>query len=145
MTEEKVTKSILRLLVEKGWEIVSYDFPQSGTGTCLHPNIRKGKTDKIWIPDIITTKNNICLIFENKNRLYPQDFEKLERISTSNEYSNDLAKLIGDQNNYSIFYGVGLPMTCLKKIETLSSKVDFILGVNEDGTITKVTQTEFDL
>lgn len=42
MNEEKVTKCLLKWLIDNGWEIVCYDFPQSGTGRLLHPN--KGRS-----------------------------------------------------------------------------------------------------
>ena len=38
MTEESVTKSILKWLMQNNWIIVCFDFPQSGTGHFLHPN-----------------------------------------------------------------------------------------------------------
>ena len=41
MTEEMVTKSILKWLIQLHWKIVCYDFPQSGTGYFLHPNNSK--------------------------------------------------------------------------------------------------------
>lgn len=47
MTEEQVTKAILQYLQNKGWHIVCFDFPQSGTGRVLHPNNADGEKIKI--------------------------------------------------------------------------------------------------
>ena len=38
MKEEQVTKAVLKWLIANKWEIVCFDFPQSGTGRILHPN-----------------------------------------------------------------------------------------------------------
>lgn len=38
MSEEQVTKLILEWLLNKKWNIIAFDFPQSGTGIYLHPN-----------------------------------------------------------------------------------------------------------
>lgn len=37
ISEEKVTINIIKWLKENDWEIICYDFPQSGTGIMLHP------------------------------------------------------------------------------------------------------------
>ena len=46
MREEKVTISILKWLKKNDWKIISYDFPQSGTGLLIHPNSTIGRTSK---------------------------------------------------------------------------------------------------
>jgi len=68
MKEEKVTKNILAWLESNGWEIISYDFPQSGTGVLLHLNSDK-RTEKNKggiIPDIIAVKNKIGVFMESE-------------------------------------------------------------------------------
>ena len=87
--EEEVTKRILKWLVETGWEIICFDFPQSGTGRQLHPNIRTNQTDGVIIPDIVAIKNGTVLDFENKDRFVLEDFEKILMLRTSNNYSDD--------------------------------------------------------
>lgn len=49
MTEEQVTKALLQHLTDNGWHIVSFDFPQSGTGKVLHPNNADGEKIKIQL------------------------------------------------------------------------------------------------
>ena len=46
MNEEEVTKSILSKLRSDSWTIISFDFPQSGTGKTLHPNESSNKNEQ---------------------------------------------------------------------------------------------------
>lgn len=81
MTEEQVTKSLLHYLTDNGWHIVCFDFPQSGTGRILHPNNANSQKNKdSIIPDIVAVKNNISLFFENKDRYYFPDYEKVNEF-----------------------------------------------------------------
>ncbi len=71
MREEKVTIHILNWLEANEWKIICYDFPQSGTGILIHPNIKETKTTKNKggvIPDIIAVKMETAVFFE-KTRL----------------------------------------------------------------------------
>ena len=55
LKEAKVTVNILNWLEQEGWEIICYDFPQSGTGIMLHPNNQEGSKSKNQdgiIPDL---------------------------------------------------------------------------------------------
>ena len=87
MKEEDVTKAIIKKLVSAGWEIICYDFPQSGTGRVLHPNDRDSKTLGAIIPDIVAIKAGIVLDFENKDRFVLSDFEKIDNLRNSEDYS----------------------------------------------------------
>ena len=93
MTEEQVTKTVLDWLIGNNWEIITYDFPQSGTGKYLHPNKeirnRETKNEKSFIPDIVAVRNTTALFFENKNRFFLDDFIKLKNIREDNIYSDD--------------------------------------------------------
>lgn len=88
MREERVTINILNWLEENGWQIVCYDFPQSGTGILLHSNgdNRTEKNKGGIISDIIVVKKDIALFFENKDRFYQPDFDKLLEIKTENNF-----------------------------------------------------------
>ena len=47
MREEFVTINIIKWLKNYNWDIVCYDFPQSGTGVMIHPNtIKKDSKNK---------------------------------------------------------------------------------------------------
>ncbi len=138
MKEEDVTKAILMKLVSTGWEIVCYDFPQSGTGRVLHPNDRESKTLGAIIPDIVAIKDGVVVDFENKDRFVLSDFEKIDNLRHSTEYSESWNLLLAGYQYSHIYYGVGMPMsdTNYSKAEEYRSKVDFIVYLNEDGSLT---------
>lgn len=138
MKEEDVTKAILMKLVSTGWKIVCYDFPQSGTGRVLHPNDRESKTLGAIIPDIVAIKDGVVVDFENKDRFVLSDFEKIDNLRHSTEYSESWNLLLAGYQYSHIYYGVGMPMsdTNYSKAEEYRSKVDFIVYLNEDGSLT---------
>jgi len=111
MTEEQVTKEILSWLIHNKWKIVTFDFPQSGTGKYLHPNkvSRENQTKnlKAFIPDIVAVKEDKALFFENKNRFFLDDFKKLHDIKTIDNYSESINKLLTSHPVTNIFYGIG--------------------------------------
>src|SRR3989344_169986 len=96
MTEEQVTKAILKWLVENKWKIICYDFSQSGTGKVLHHNerISGNKNKSSLIPDIVAIKNDQVVFIENKDRFELSDVEKLNRDKIKNNYSESIKKLL---------------------------------------------------
>ena len=138
MREEDVTKSIIKRLLSTGWEIICYDFPQSGTGRVLHPNDRDSKTLGAIIPDIVAIRDGIVLDFENKDRFVLSDFEKIANLRHSTDYSKSWELLLSGCQYSHIYYGVGIPMndTNYSKAEENRDKVDFIVYLNEDGSLT---------
>ena len=137
MREEKVTITMLKWLQSNDWQIVCFDFPQSGTGVSLHPNqdIReKTKNKGAIIPDIIANKNGKSLFFENKDRFVLSDFEKVNHIKLSGEYSNSLTDLLKNYPTDTIYYGIGLPFskTLENKLIKYESLVDFIVSVSQN-------------
>lgn len=137
MTEEQVTKALLSWLKEGGWDIVCFDFPQSGTGKPLHPNDRTSKTKGIIIPDIIAVKDGIVIDFENKDRFVLSDVEKVKMLRETDEYSNDLNRLLKGHVYSSIYYGIGMPYSekNLLKAEAHLTEVDFAVFLKEDGSV----------
>lgn len=135
--EEDITKFLLDWLEEKGWTILCFDFPQSGTGIAIHPNDRKTKNKGTFIPDIVAHKGDIVLFFENKDRFVMDDFTKIERLRTTEEYSNDISALLMQVNYKTILYGVGLPESesTIAHIKDNIAMVDFAILVNETGII----------
>lgn len=132
MTEEQLTKHILKWLIASKWEIISFDFPQSGTGIMLHSNTESNhKNKKGIIPDIITVKDNICLFFENKDRFYYQDFEKQNELITGDEYKDSINRILKNYYINNIYYGIGLPSK-IKEDNLIENKdlVDFIVTVD---------------
>lgn len=142
MTEEQVTKALLKWLTERGWQIVSFDFPQSGTGRVLHPDhAEREKSKGSFIPDIVAVKNHISLFFENKDRFYFPDYFKVHELIVNNRYSNAIDNLLADYEIARIYYGIGSPTECRKGMES-ADLVHFLLGVNADRSITILSNPE---
>ena len=139
MTEEEITKAILNWLENKGWRIISFDFPQSGTGVPLHPNeeIRETKNKGSFIPDIVAIKDNTVVFFENKDRFELSDFEKVSELRTTIDYSKSIKKHLNGFTYVNIFYGVGLAHTdnTSKKTEENKNKIEFAIFVLPDRSI----------
>ena len=134
MREEKVTINIMEWLEKNKWKIICYDFPQSGTGILLHINdqFRNGKSKDGIIPDIIAVKNNIALYFENKDKFYEPDFEKIYKIKTELKYSESINELLKNYNIKHIYYGIGFPYIRkeIEKSKSLFDKIDFLICVS---------------
>ena len=124
MTEEQVTKALLQYLTDNGWHIVCFDFPQSGTGRVLHPNNADGEKNKdSIIPDIVAVKNNISLFFENKDRFYYPDYQKVNGLIVDNQYTTAISTLLNEYAVKNIYYGIGLPTIKHKKKSQNSATV----------------------
>lgn len=139
MTEEQLTKTILNWLEKDGWNIVCFDFPQSGTGVSLHPNeeIRTTKNKGAIIPDIVAIKGDIVVFFENKDHFSMEDFLKVEQLRKSPDYSNSIKNLLRDLIHTKIFYGVGLPFTnnIHNKTKENINRIDFAVFVSANKSI----------
>ena len=139
MREEKVTISILKWLEKNDWEIISYDFPQSGTGILLHKNSISGhhKNKGGIIPDIIAKKSNTVVYFENKDRYYADDFTKIQDLKVKKEYSEALTNLLGSLTQITIYFGIGIPAlpSEIKKCLLSSEKIDFLISVKDNYSI----------
>ena len=141
MTEEKITKAVIGWLQENGWEIVCFDFPQSGTGRVLHPNagVRENTKNKGGIiPDIVAVRGGIAVFFENKDRYLHSDFKKVQNLCSTNDYSDAIDALLSDHRIQSITYGVGGPdeTTFIDRAFQSRDMIDFI--VVTDGVTAKV-------
>ena len=137
MTEEDVTKGIMKWLTERGWSIICYDFPHSGTGRQLHPNGSTDKTAGIVIPDIVAYRDGIVLDFENKRTFTQSDFGKVRFLRSTNNYSKAWANLLQGFPHHVIYYGIGLPYAPrnIQKSKNLLDMTDFVAFIKEDGTM----------
>ena len=137
MNEERVTKSLLKWLTDNEWEIVCYDFPQSGTGIMLHKDLLIAEKNKEGIiPDIVAVKDSICLFFENKDRFYYKDYLKANSLITNDDYKGAIENLLSSYVVSKIYYGIGLPAKRHSRRSKESAYlVDFIIGVNDDYSI----------
>lgn len=139
VTEEQVTKAILDWLEANGWEIICFDFPQSGTGISLHPNeeLRTTKNKGAFIPDIVAINNGTVIFFENKDRFVLDDFIKVQNLKQRNDYSTSIEKMLKDFSYSKIFFGVGLAHSDIAEQKTKDhlDKIDFSVFFHQDNTI----------
>lgn len=136
MTEEQVTKFFLRELSAHGWQIVTFDFPQSGTGTQLHPDGSTSKTEGILIPDIVAVKGHICTYWENKNRTYLPDFLKIEAVRLHNDYTEAFARLLEGFSIGKMYCGIGLPAkTVTRNAIQHQAMTDFVFGIRDGAAV----------
>lgn len=143
MTEETVTKVILNWLSDNGWDIICFDFPQSGTGHFLHPNGSSEKNKDSMNPDIVAVKDGVCVFFENKSYFYYPDFEKVKGLRTDNHYSESIEQLLASYHIRKIFYGIGYPSSVHKrKAKESLDMVDFVIGVEDYREITVLYDKE---
>ena len=128
MTEEQITLILIEWLEQKDWSIVSFDYPESGTGTRIAPDEKIGcEESDSFIPDIVAVKRQIAVFFENKDRFYKSDFEKVEVLKKSDCYKKGINDLLKDFLVKNIFYGIGLITEETEKIEQNKNKTDFIV------------------
>jgi hypothetical protein len=139
LTEEQVTKTILNWLESAGWQIVCYDFPQSGTGRPLHLNSEKrsGKNLGAIIPDIVAVKNRKAVFFENKDRYVDADVVKFTRLK-SGDYSEAISNLLQNNPADTIYFGIGIPASESPRLkERLNTgMIDFSVFVNSSMAVT---------
>ena len=137
MTEERVTKLIIQYLIDSAWEIVAYDFPQSGTGKMLHPDDSISEKNKGGIiPDIVAVKDGICLFFENKDRIVFDDFNKINALRSENAYTKAIAAMLTEYSIQQIFFGIGIPtIKWIPHRNVPLDLVDFVMAVTADGDV----------
>ena len=140
MREESVTKKIIKYLKKNNWEIIAFDFPQSGTGVMILPdNNTSSKNKESIIPDIIAYKDKTCVFFENKDRFVKSDFDKVNDLIQNNKYINNINKFLSKYELKNIYYGIGLPYYVkTDNILEHSQLVDFVLKISEDESVEKV-------
>lgn len=138
LTEEQITKATLTWLESNDWEIICYDFPQSGSGISLHPNddFRSSKNKESIIPDIVAFKNKTVVLLENKNRFYLNDFLKLQHLKNTTDYSHSIGALLSNYDYTKIYYGVALPDNTKTQLNIKNNldKIDFAILVDNNLT-----------
>lgn len=139
MTEEFVTLSILKFLKGNGWEIVCFDFPQSGTGLQIRPSAdflnKKGETPGVIIPDILAVRGTTAIYMENKDRFVLSDFRKLEFIKSSGAYAEGFTKALHPHKAEAMIYGAGLPAVAKEIARAVLQPHDFLFAVHENGGV----------
>ena len=136
LTEERITRRMLSWLKDEGWVIVSYDYPQSGTGYSLHSKDRVDGSKNIGaiIPDIVAVKSGIAIFFENKVEFNIVDIEAIIALRGSGLYDKSISILLNPFKPINkIQFGVALKESPknLNKIIGHQSSLDFAFLVNE--------------
>ena len=87
---------MLSWLKDEGWTIVSYDYPQSGTGYSLHSRDRVDGSKNIGaiIPDIVAARNGTAIFFENKVDFNIIDIESIASLKRSGLYDESISALL---------------------------------------------------
>ncbi len=144
MNEGKVTKTIIKHLKSKGWEILCFDYPQSGTGRNFKPSehylSEAGNKNKAHIiPDILAVKNGVLLFFENKSYFYYDDFTKVNNLINNDCYDESIDEFL-DSLNVTVnkkYYGIGCvdDVKFYNKAKIHYPLTDFVVTVNENDFI----------
>lgn len=137
ITEEFVTLNTMEWLKQSDWNILAFDFPQSGTGFVLHPDNTTEKNKEAIIPDIaaINQFRSVGLIFENKDRFALEDFNKVYKLKSTNIYNKSLHKLFNNRTPDVIHYGIAMPdiEKEINKAKEHFDKIDFLIVVSNVG------------
>ncbi len=129
-----MTLSIMDHLKKRGWTVVSFDFPQSGTGRMIHPE-GKSKNKGGVIPDIIAKRESMCILMENKPIYTKSDFLKIGSILKDVSFNRALDDLKDELGVCRICGGIGLPLQETEKIKPDTKElVDFVIGVALDSS-----------
>lgn len=144
LTEEDVTRFLIKYLKSKDFSIYSYDFPQSGTGFVLRPNRTeiKHKNLSFWIPDIIAVKTGNLFLFENKDHFSTSDILKINNILTNQTHSEDIEKLLIRTNTKRYFILLGFPINHLKSDITLANFIDAEVACDITNSIVQLKTNE---
>ncbi len=83
------------------------------------------------------------LIFENKDRFYLPDYEKLHSLIIDNHYTDDIELLTKGNNIEEYYFGIGLPALKHGKGSRKNAHlVHFIIGVREDNILISLHNPE---
>lgn len=140
ITEEFVTTKLISWLKLNMWQILCFDFPQSGTGYSLKPVNNKSKNKNVIIPDIVGVKNGCGILFENKDRFYLKDFNKIQKLRTLNDYFDSLKDLFGGKIPQRMYYGIAFPnfLDQIKKSRPYLDKIDFLVTLDSNGAVQEI-------
>ena len=97
----------------------------------LHDN----KVDVIWEVTNPSDKD-ICFQIGAHPAFYYPDYEKVNDLIVDNQYTTAISTLLNEYAVKNIYYGIGLPtIKHKKKSQDSAILVDFIIGVEDDRTI----------
>lgn len=145
MTEEFVTRTLLAWLRLRSWDILSFDYPHSGTGCVLRPVSVTSQISKNvgnLIPDIVAHKDGKTVIFENKVKFFQEDIEALLLMRDSTLYDSAIKNLHRSAIYSDLYVGVGLSSLPKNVVELhrQESLLDFAFVIHADLQVEKVLE-----
>lgn len=140
MTEEIITRTILNWLKIDGWLILSFDYPQSGTGYALRPDgdgLKGSKNLGTLIPDVIAVKNEVTIFFENKVFFFQGDIDALLSLREDAAYAPAIRTLHQNQPTHRSMVGVGLLHTPsnIEKLFNVEQFLDFAVAIGPNSNV----------
>jgi hypothetical protein len=148
LTEEQITRFLIGHLKKIGFNIFSYDFPQSGTGYILRPNSTeiKHKNINFWIPDIIAIKDRKLYLFENKDHYSNSDIKKIQSIRQNRSHSEAIDKLLYRTKTDKFFFILGFPINFYKPETQITDFIDAEIGcdLENDLFVMKTNNTDIE-
>lgn len=139
LSEELVTKALLKHLLENGWKILAYDFPQSGTGvpiSLVSSKVNSFKNKETVIPDVIAINGNRLLISENKSVDTLGDYQKLFLLSNNAVFKKNLIKKFDLDQNIDFLYSIAFSGSFKNKDKLL--KYNFLKAIISVNSILNI-------
>lgn len=139
MREEVITKFAIQVLTAMGWQVLAYDFPQSGSTFRLRAassTTGATKNQGSIIPDVVAHKGRTVVIVETKPHEDRADVVKLLQLREQwKGYSASLNLLIAPEAYDHVRFGIciGLTEQAISP-STLALDLDFVLGIRDNGT-----------
>jgi len=137
LSEEKVTRELIRFHQREGWNVVSFDLPETGAGERIPPNNRQTGTKQRGsiVPDIVAVNGEILRLVESKPKFDMNDVRKLELV-LNGEYSQGIERKFGHLEWESVEVSIGLPIAeNSTTLEKKASRLDLSLFIQPDGGI----------
>lgn len=139
IAEEQITRHAMAWMRGLRFDIVSFDYPGSGTGTPLHPDpeLRTTKNAGVIIPDIVAARQASLLFFENKVRFSRSDVDGLLNLK-SGRYSKAISGLLAERDQECLpLVGMALWDVPLNRARLLGvrDEIDFAVVINEGGDV----------
>lgn len=137
MTEAEVTLALRKIFLDNRWQILAFDFPQSGTGTIIQQDNSCEKNKNAIVPDLVAKKANMGIYLENKNRFFLDDFEKINELRNNNKYNDGISKLFGGLIPDKMWYGIGIPDNTIHIKNSLkyTHMIDILITVDKSKNI----------
>lgn len=144
MDEEGVTRAVVRFLKVEGWQIISCDLPQMGSGILLQEDRVRGEKNKGGIiPDIIAYRERLIFFCESKKKFAQSDVEKMESVKRG-KYKEAIAEIFPFNSWNETLVSIGLAQKHLSGQESFGD-LDIVFKVEGEGlNVDKLTDVARD-